>query len=552
MTQKSSCPRSLALLVASALALGCAGLGQASPALAVTVVQQEPAPRSETATTLSVDKMPATYGDLLTVSATVELLGPSIIIGKPIDFYLDETKIGSSVLLLPRSSTKVSSIFPVSVMPGAGSATLTARFAGSESDAPGLPGALPSVSAGTTITVAQAPTQTAIVEMPDAPAAFTPIDVTAQVTSPTPGISGTAELLADGSPVQRAAVAADGAVRFAQADVPWGVKELVVAYTGDAAGNWAPSASEPAKFGARVHGTSAQLSLSALQVRALDTVTAQLAVRSTEPGSRIDPRGGIEILVDGEVFFAEASSDDRDATPGDGISRFEASLSGLTTGRHQVSARYFPAPGFGGAEIAPTEVNVRAVETVLTPAQSELRGTPAHPATVAVSVSILEDEPGPDPEPAARRDGANAAPAETLHPSGTVQVFVGDEPLGEPFMVSDGAGTSALAGLPVGTHEINLRFVPAEQGLLRSSATVTAIIAADEPDRGTDGGTESETDGGTDDGATVAPETQGAKAGSALAQTGGAEQAWILLGGAALLLGAGAVLAAAGARRRSS
>ena len=513
----------------------------------------QPAP-SETVTTLRVNAAPTTFGQPLILSAAVELLGPAMVIGKSIDFYLDDTKIGTSVLLIPEGPTKYGALFPVTFTPQAGTHTLTARFAGSESDIPGLPNALPSISESATIVVAQAPTQTTILEAPTSPAAFAPIDVVARVSSSASGVAGTAVLLADGSPVQTETLAADGTVRFEQAEVPWGVNELTVAYTGDVSGNWANSTSASVSYGAREIGTSANLSLSTHQLRAIDTVTAELEVRADGLGARIDPRGGIEILVDGEVFYAEASSDDRDATPGDGISRFEASLSGLTPGSHQVSARYLPAPGFGGAEIAPVELNVRAVETVLTPAKSELHGTPAHPATVDVTVALAEEEPGTDPVPetVATRRAANAAPADALLPNGTVQVFVGDEPLGDPFVVTDGAGTAELAGLPVGTHVVDLRFIPAEQGLLRSSATVTATIAADETDGGTDGETDGETDGGTNGGSTVTPKAPGKTTGSALAKTGGAEQSGILLGGAALLLGAGAAFTLARTRRRNS
>lgn len=536
---------------------------QAQPPVASPSAGDETAPQpagSATVTTLQVNAAPTTFGQPLVLFAAVELLGPAIVVGKPIDFYLDDTKIGTSVLLIPDGPTKFRSFFPVSFLPQAGTHTVTARFAGSESEIPGLPSALPSTSEGTTIVVAQAPTQTTILESPTSPAAFAPIDVVARVSSAVPGLAGTAVLLADGSPVQTETLAADGTVRFEQAEVPWGVNELTVAYTGDASGNWANSTSEAVAYGAREIGTSANLSLSTHQLRAIDTVTAELEVRADGLGAHIDPRGGIEILVDGEVFYAEASSDDRDATQGDGVSRFEATLSGLTPGSHQVSARYLPAPGFGGAEIAPVELNVRAVETVLTPAESELHGTPAHPATVDVTVALAEEEPGtdPDPEPetVATRSAASAAPAEAFLPNGTVQVFVGDEPLGEPFVVTDGAGTTVLAGLPVGTHEIDLRFVPAEQGLLRSSATVTAIIVADETDGGTDGetdgGTDGETDGGTEGGSAVTPKTPSETSGGALAKTGGADQSGILLGGATLLLGAGAALTVARARRRNS
>ena len=495
--------------------------------------------------------VPKKYGDFGIFSATLTPTGP---IQEPLDVRVEFILDGELLITLPMMPWPMDGTFvtfiPATLAPSAGTHTLVARF-------PGTASAPASESEPFTFTVAQEETSTQLVSPPSAATAFTPIDVRAQVSSGLPEyVDGSVELLADGAPIGTAELDATGEALFSGVEVPWGTTELSASYVGGPSGNWAVSASEASPISVDALGTSAELSLSAQRIRAIDTVTASVEVRVNDSASRVDPRGGIEISVDGEPVYTEVSSDDRDAPPGDGVVRFDVELGDLAVGDRVVTARYLPAPGFGDAESLPMDLTVSAVETAIAASASEVRGTPAHPARVSVTTELIESDtdgegPRADARPARsllRADAPDSsdAAAPVFAPSGTVQTLVEGEPFGEPFAVRDGAGSGLLAGLPIGTHEVELRFVPDTQGLLPSSTFVTATVAAD-PD--TDGGGTDGTDGkgGTSGKGGKAPAgTDGAK----LAASGSELQNGALIGGAALLLGAGAALGIARQRRR--
>ena len=492
-------------------------------------------------TTHEIVTAPATYGGYFVGGGAVQIEGSADVGGKTVQYLIDDTVVGESPLIYAGSGQFVP-LLRLTTQPGAGEHTFSMRFPGAPATAH-FPAVAPSQSEPTSFTVAQAPTTTVITSAPTTMTAFSAIDVTATVKSTSQGVSGvtgTATLLADGSPIQSADLAHNGSVTFSGAEVPWGTSALTVAFTGDAAGNWATSVSEEAAIIIEPLGTSGTLSLSSHHIRAIDEVAVALEVRAGGLGSQVDPRGGIEIFLDGQSVYAETSADDGSAMPGDGITRFDVVLSDIAPGEHIITASYMPTPGFGAAEIAPVELTSSAVGTSLAPASDEVQGTLENPAVIDVTVGLAEPESDDDGTDvgftrSAAASGGPASvspkmPTESFAPSGTVQAFIGDRPIGDPFAVTDGSGRGTLAGLSSGTHEVELRFIPDIPGLLPSSAAVTVKVAA----ANTPGSTPVSTP----------------RPSAALAQTGGPAQAGLVLGGAALLLGAGTALTVARLRRR--
>ncbi|MBC9937040.1 MULTISPECIES: Ig-like domain repeat protein [unclassified Leucobacter] len=539
----------LGMLLVATLAVTGAGLGGVSAANATPETDSTPpavAPASgdaqapgapmralaavpgvATTTEASLWVTPSTYGNSLALSVTVTPAGASFFMGAPVLLEVDGVQLGEGVLLYVGDG-KFWAIVPATTLLSAGTHQVVAKFPGYSSGIPGIPDALPSESAPITVTVAAATTTTTITSSPATTTAFTPIDVAAKVTGGPAGVSGNASLLADNVPVATQALGADGTVLFEDVIVPFGTPELSVAYLGDDGGDYKVSVSPTVAIRIDEVATETSLSLSKSRARAGDPVTFVATVRNTSGANLVDPRSGIEILVDGDVVYTEVSSDDGDASPGDGVTQFEVTLSDTLLGEHTATARFLPAPGFEASESDEIDLQVDGIDTVLTPAAAELRGTPKHPAIATVDVTKV-----PAPDVNVTRSSVQALdaalPTDTGAPvDGYVQAFLGDEPVGDPILVEDGAGTGPIAGLPIGTHEVELRFTAGTYGMFSSSATVSVTVTAD---------------------AAVAPAGNGGK--PALSATGSGDVQPFALVALGLMVSAGLLLTLA-RRRRSA
>lgn len=564
LSPRSSRParrRTLGLALAATLALGGAGVATASAAHATPLPQQtEPGtPSAEVAagvvthTELIVQSTPSRVGQYLVAAALVSLDGPALLNGEALVFELDGVVVGQSPLLY-FGSGKYGTLVPLIFTPGAGSHELVARFAGTGD-------ALASASDPAVFSVAQISTLTEITSAPISGTIDAPIDVSARVSADQPppnleGLDGSAALLANGSPVMTIELAADGSVRFDDVLVPWGTTTLSVAYLGDTRGNYAPSSSAFSPFAGEVIDTTTALSLSAPQIRADGAVALTATVQSADGATA--PRGTVEFQVDGEVVRTAQLGTGADTVPGTALAVSTLNPAELMLGEHELTARLVPADGFAGSSSAAAALRILGVETVLTPHATEVRGTPTWPAQVDVTAQIVDggtDDGGSgDGDETGSAAAAHRSDAPIDLPAGTVQAYLSAKPLGDPVSLENGTGTVFLAGLPVGTHEVELRFAPGSPQLLRSAATVAVTVTADtHPD---DGGTPD--DGRPDDGVTPDGSTQPkphAKPGQAtahpgaLATTGGAAATPLLRGGLALLCGSAALIMSA--RRRS-
>ncbi|MBL3700787.1 hypothetical protein [Leucobacter luti] len=517
-----------------------------------------------TTTTFAALTRPTQYGDVLFALASVALDGPANLSGQPIVLEANGVVVAESVLIYTGGGT-FSTLIPFVHQFPAGTHSLVARFGGMPNSDPTQPGAAPSASIPFELIIAQIPTTTKITSAPASTRAFSGVDVTAQVTATPGGYDGNAVLLADGSPIMYADLAADGSVRFEDAVVPFGTTELTVAYLGDTAGNYAVSTSAVSPFAVDDVATTTELALSATELRADEEVTFTATVTSDSPvtmtatadsqsaGTGAGSSGAVEFLVDGEALESGAAPIDLDPATGVGAASATLVAGELLLGDHEVTARFVPEPGLRTSASEAAQLRVLGVETTLTVADAELAGTPSKPATVEVTASTVPTQPSAAAvqSRAAGSAAAGSAAAPAAGVDGYVQAFVDDEPLGEPFAVAAGQGAGTLAGLPVGSHEVELRLTPAAQSLLPSATTVSVRVTADaRPDVLPDG----DTDGGSGDDATpgdgATPRGATPQAPAALSTTGGSGPAALLLGGIALLAGAAGVLFAARRRAR--
>ncbi|MBB5742597.1 hypothetical protein HD600_001094 [Microbacterium ginsengiterrae] len=489
----------------------------------VTVVEAaSPQPRPDdvaTQTQLTVLTTPATFGELLIVGASIALDGPVNLSGQLVDFEVDGSNVGSSVLLYSGNG-RFSTLFPVSVAPGAGDHEVVARFAGLPDGDPATPDALPSVSDPVQFTVAQATTTTTITAAASTVRAFEPIDVEAAVTSPAVGLNGDVVLLADGSPLTYASLDSGGTVLFDDVVMPWGTEQLAVAFLGDVNGDFAMSTSGDHSISVTAVETATALSLSSSGIRADETVTLSATVTATQLGVTADPRGAVEFLLDGDVVHTAPAGMDIDPEADDGEARFEIEADSLQIGTHIVTARFVPAPGFAESASDPAELEVAGIATVLTPSAGAVSGTPATPASVELTAAVAAEP--------TRRSGP-AGPVD-----GHVVAFSGTDPIEDPAVLVDGTGTMTFGSLPVGVHEVTLRFVPEAATMLESETTVMVTVAAEPPA------------GGGDD-----EPAAGADGAGELPSTGGDSTAALLLA-LSLMVGAGAMLGLARMRRAAA
>lgn len=507
---------------------------RSSGTVTVEVVDPAPAPvpdePTDVATTTSIALLsaPSTYGDVTLLQATVALDGPALIMGRPVSFEVDGEQVFEGPLIYTGQG-KFTTLAPLARL-AAGTHQIIARFPGTTDGDPSTADALPSASAPLEVALAQAATTTTIDSAPAAVRAFETFDVSASVgtTVAAPGLDGTAVLLADGSPLGYAVLDTSGNALFDDVVAPFGTDELTVAYLGDTAGNYTPSASSAHPIAVSELATATTLTASTASIRADGTVSFAATVANTDPAATEDPRGDIEILLDGSLIRTIPAGMDRDAEADDGEARFELDVSGLPLGEHGVTARFVPAAGFGSSTSDVVGLRVLGIETSLTPSADRLRTTPEKPASVNLVASVA----GGGSSPSLTGLAVPANPGDPV--DGYVQAYVEGKPFGDPVMVDAGKATLALAGLRTGEHEVELRLVPSDAALLGSSATVAVEVSA------AGGGATGGTDGGP-----------GAAAKS-LSRTGGSEPTLLIIGAAALLaLGTGLAGSQVARRRKS-
>ncbi|WP_017792192.1 hypothetical protein [Leucobacter salsicius] len=536
----------LGIAATAAILLTGVGLGASSPAIATS---GEEAPASASAeplaapaqvnstTTMNPVLVPGQFGSPFLATATVELDGPSNLSGQIVELWLNgELAVSSPLLYI--GSGKFSGVLITQNTPSAGDYKAVVKFPGFASSDPGMAGALSSESAPFEFTVAPRPSTTTVTSAPTAENAFAPIDVSASVSAPGFAITGSAALMVDDLEIATAPLQAspqpfaDSPVEFSGVRLPGTGGTLWVKYLGSDDGNFAPSASARGAIVIHPIDTSVDVALSSAQVRADATSSLEITVTNETLRSSQDPVGGVEVLVDGDVIVTMAQAQDEDPRAGNGVARFSIPLAGaeLGLGTHDIIVNFLPEPGFKASSSETAPLTVVGIPTVLTTVASTVTGTPAHPPVVSVQATVGAGNDAAAPANAAGLQAPVQAdsPASNAAVAGYLEAFVGTESLGDAVPLVDGTADVQLAGLAVGSHEVELQFTPVgDSNALGASTSVTAVVSAD---------------------ATPAPQpvTPEHTTKSALAKTGAADgQASLLLGAAAaLIIGAGIAFSA--------
>ncbi len=496
----------------------------------VTVVNPVPPPPpgpSEVASATSIDVAPAltTYGDTLAANVTVEVGGGVDITGQTVTVEVDEVPVGTGTLV--DAGNGIFTAGPVLHVPPAGNHVATARFAGSQDADPSTVDVLPSASVPVPFSVARAATATAITQAPSAPRAFEKVDVAATVRAGATAVSGQTALYANGGLLAYGTADIAGEVLFDDVVLPWGTETLTVEFLGDANEQYASSTSPPHPVAVTPIATLTTLSLSSASVRADQPVTMSATVTNALLGVDIDPRGAVEFLFDDEVVHTVPTGMDSDPDVDDGEATFEFVSDTLPIGAHQVTARFVPEPGFGASASAATGLELRGIPTVVVPREAVVSASSGSPVTIEIASAIAGSTV---------RAAASTALAAAGDPlGGHIEASLGAASM-DAFEVVSGRGVVTLSGLPAGTHEVRLRFVPESPAMLESSTTVTVnVTAADE------GRNESGADG-------TSYGDNGDRGRGALPDTGaGFGPAWAL---GLLLIAAGAVFLAISRRAR--
>ncbi|SJN09295.1 PE family protein [Leucobacter sp. 7(1)] len=368
-------------------------------------------------------------------------------------------------------------------------------------------------------------TATEFVSVPDSLKAFTPARITAQVTSSSATVGGFAELESDGQPVAFTELNDSGLAVFADAVIPPEAQTLTVSYLGDDDAYFLPSDSVPLPISVATIATGTVLNLSNLDISADGTILFAGTVTNADDTDTTDPRGAIEVVAsEGEpeeqLFTIPAGLDcdtegvDLDCeTAEEGLnnamSAFSLEVGELPVGRHTITARFVPGPGFAPSESEPVTFEVRGFETSVRASQTRYSVAAGEVAEVPVFAAL-----------------------ESVGVDGSVQAFEDGKPLDLPFGVEAGAGSVTLPALSVGSHQIELVFAPERLDLLPSSTTVEIVMAS--AGIGT----------GEEEGAGNSPATQQSGSGTSgkLARTGAESSGIGVLGVGVLLLGAAVLL----------
>lgn len=452
-----------------------------SAALSITVSDPPIIPDDDDKANTTIDltlPQDKSYGDSAMIDVELALdgaEGASLGTGGELSLTLDGVGIYEETLVDDVSSFTKSVPLPMQL--SAGEHRVSAAFSGS------------SVADGTTtgtlnFDIAPAATTTAV-SAPVPVSSGNPVNVTAEVSSPASGVTGTAALMADNLTLTEAPVQQDGSVAFSAVRIPVGTSTLSARFLGDSDGNFAVSTSDATAYQPLDAETSATLELSVSEQKFGRPVTVTGAVANLSDND--DPLGEVEILSDGQVIENIPIGQDIDPHTGNALSIFEMEIAHLAPGDYNLHARFVPSPGFStSATSTPQTLRVIGLDTKLIAQATP--GTAKQSATVNVEARDIDENN--------LIDGVVEAfvPDETLATGASVTAANPDDidlsaapegmrPVGVPTAVDTGVGIVELTGLPAGTHDVTLRFTPHDEGHLESLALVKVEVTAPNGDK---------------------------------------------------------------------
>jgi hypothetical protein len=365
-------------------------------------------------------KTPTVTGEAVDVTAAVSAVAPGA--GTPsgtVQLEVDGSPVGSPAPLVNGTAT-----FPAVTSLGAGTHTITARYAGDDSFT-GDTDSLQQV-------VEQAGTTTTVVTSPEVTNEGTEFTITAAVVANAPASGdpdGTVSFTADGDPIGTAAVE-HGRATITSADLPPGNHAIAASYSGsdDYAASTSDAVNHTVIEGAAVVPTTLQLSSSKNPATygELIAFTAQVAA---DDGTV--PVGGVQFSVDGTDVGGPVP------VAVDGLAVSPA-LAAPDPGDHTVFASFVAGAGYSGSGSVLTQTVQDATVTIALSSSDEQSD---YGQGVTFTAQVTSDQVGTDA------------------PTGFVQFRVDGAPLGGAVPIHDGSATSpSVTDLAPGSHTVTATY----------------------------------------------------------------------------------------------
>lgn len=433
-----------------------------------------------TTTSLEVINSPTQYGDTLVATARVRLDSPVNLSNASVIFELNGVEVAETVLIYAGNG-EFTGLIPLSQMPSVGSHSLIARFEGLPASADS-PEALASESAPLTFSIAAIPTNISFTSVPASAVALSTINVTAELAPSTITQTGSASLFFDGVAVSTAPVIGTAPITFANVPVPADAQLVGIKYSGDQ--NFEPSQLVEQAISVTQRATSTTSTSTQSVVLANDSIRLNVRVATPQQPNSIDPTGSIVVFVDGLRFQEITNPLNVDAVLGNSLSEYliDVPTNGLSKGRHAITVHFVPDSGFADSTSAVSYFDVQNHPTRLSTSMSALTGTPSSPARLWVHAALADS--GQSTLLAAATGNNSTGQSTGLSATatvGTVQAFVGSSPIGSPVSLNTAATLVSLEGLPVGSHTVELRFVPSDTTWESATASVSVVISEDLP-----------------------------------------------------------------------
>ncbi|MGZ4712460.1 MAG: Ig-like domain repeat protein [Acidimicrobiia bacterium] len=313
-----------------------------------------------TTTVLSATPNPSTYGDGVTLTATV-----SSVAGTPtgtVTFADGSTTLGSAALAAGQASLSVGGW-------SAGAHSVTAAY-------PGTPTYLTSTSDPLVQQVDVAPTTTTVGSAPNPSVNGDAVTLTATVASGRGTPSGTVAFL-DGTTSLGTAPLIAGVATLVTSSIGAGTRTITASYPGD--GTFAPSTSAGATQVVNPASTTTSLTSGGSPSPFAAPVTFVAAVTSTAG----TPTGTV-VLSDGSTVVASAALV---------VGQASMTLSDLAVGDHPLTATYLATQGFATSTSAPLVQTVTATVTTTTVASDTNPASAGSPVTFTAVVAAGSGAP---------------------------------------------------------------------------------------------------------------------------------------------------------------
>ena len=381
-----------------------------------------------TATSVTSTPNPSSFGDAVTLTASVTTLAPGAgVAGGSVTFFDGATPLGSATLAAGSAAISTSSL-------SVGAHSITASYAGSTDFSA-------STSAAHTHTVNAAASSVAVTTAPNPSVVGQAVAVTATVTPAS--ATGSVEFF-DGLVSLGTSPVSGGSASLNTPTLSLGAHNLTAVYSGDAGHSGSTSAAHTHTVNAASTTTTVASTPNpslAGQSVAITATVAPVAPGAGSPGGSVEFFNGVTSLGLGTLSGGSAT----------------INTAALTVGTHSLSAVYAGSSNF-------TTSTSAAYSHVVNPGSTTTTVTSApNPSTfgqsVAISVSVAANPPA------------------TGTASGNVELFDGVTSLGL-FTLSGGTATFNTSAFAVGSHSLTATYAGDASFSGSSSAAHTHVVSA--------------------------------------------------------------------------